>query len=158
MKRHLLTLFVASLIVACTDTTSEMSPPQGLTAEDEAAIRALSSEWEAAWVADDMAAVTALLTEDYFEARVDAVEGRDAALALYQTFPVTYTVVSGTIHRIEGSGNVANVTLSFEGEYTTDEGVERIQTGNTLWALRKDDAGQWRFSAAGWSASSRDAP
>ena len=157
MKRFAL---VASALLAasgCAATDDSASSPP-FTAEDEAAIRTLISEWEAAWNAGDLPAVVALVTDDYFEARATAVQGRDDVLALYEGFPITYTSVETTVERIEGDGGLAIAWVSFDNELTTQEGVERVQTGNTLWALRRDDQGEWRFAAAGFSAVTRGAP
>ena len=154
MKRYAL---VASLLLAASGCAATDDSAPSFTAEDEAAIRALISAWEAAWNAGDLPGVVALVTDDYFEARANAVQGRDAVLSLYEGFTVTYTYVETTVERIEGEGGLAFAWVSFDNELTTAEGVERVQTGNTLWALRRNDQGQWRFAAAGFSATTRDA-
>ena len=153
--------FVLAALVVFTAgcaATGEVEPAPTFTDADEAAIRELISQWEAAWTAGDLPGVLDLTTDDYFEARANAVEGRDAVLALYETFTITYTSVDATVQRIEGDGDLAFAWMSFENGLTTAEGVERVQTGNTLWALRRGADGAWRFAGAGFSGITRDAP
>ena len=157
MKRFALALVVFVAAVSCAPY-EEPGTTQSFSAEDEAAIRGLISSWEAAWDAGDLAGVFALVTDDYFEARSTAVEGREAVIALYEGFTLTYTSVETTVRRIEGDGRIAFAWVSFENELTTQEGVDRLQSGNTLWALRKDADGEWRFAAAGFGATTRDEP
>jgi len=127
-----------------------------LTSADEAAIGALVDEFGRNVVAAGFAANAELLTDDYIEMRPVAVEGKEAARQAWGAITNTYTESTSRIQRIEGSGALAFAWVEFTNRYVNDEGVPRVQNGNTLWVLRRGPDGQWRFAGAGWQSSTQN--
>lgn len=133
------------------------SAPAALSAEDEQSIRAVVDEWARAFEESDPEGMVATYTEDYVETRPTPVEGREAALALYQSMSLRFSSVEFDVRRIEGSGDLAYAWMPFENRFTTEDGRERIQTGTQISVFRRDAEGTWRFQATGWQSSTRAA-
>lgn len=144
-------------VSACAPSEAPPEPPAGLSADDEASIRALVDEWDRAWEANDPSRVVALLSDDYVEALATAVVGREAALERYRSFTQTYDMVRSTVMRLEGEGDLAYAWIEFNGRYARADGTRMEQRGNVLWVLRREEDGNWRFIASGFQAASRPA-
>ena len=153
--RMLVPIVLSIALMSCAPAPPAEQGSAPLTPEDEAAIRGLVSGFDAAFMADDMAAVTALYADDYVEMRPTALEGRDRALEAYRRSTNTYSFVASTVRRIEGSGSLAYVWVEFEGRFSREDGSQRLQNGNTLWVARKGPDGTWRFAASGFQSASR---
>jgi uncharacterized protein (TIGR02246 family) len=156
MKRLCPALCLAVATIGCAPAPATTDAPAALTAEDEAAIRSLISEWDASWTDGDPTTTAPLYADDYVEMRAAAVVGREAAQEMISGFwdNYTYSDVSSTVMRLEGSGDLAYAWTEMDNRYTTGEGERRIQRGNVLWALTKDASGDWRVTAAGFQAAS----
>ena len=139
----------------CSQSSEPVDSPAAFTSADESAIRALIGEWDTAWAANDHARVLTLLTEDYVEAVANAVVGKEAALQSYQGFTQRYTATTSTVRRLEGRGDLAYAWTEFNARYTREDGERRLQSGNVLWVLKKDQDGQWRFAASAFQAASQ---
>jgi uncharacterized protein (TIGR02246 family) len=153
MKKLCPALYLTVAVIGCAPAPDA---PDALTAEDEAAIRTLISDWDASWTDGDPLTTAPLYADDYVETRVTAVVGRDAAQEMISGFweNFAYSDVSSTVMRVEGRGDLAYAWTEIENRYTTGDGERRIQRGNVLSVLRKDASGDWRFAAAGWQAAS----
>ena len=126
--------------------TSEMAEPAPLSAEDVAAVNALTQAWAEAARANDWAALAALYTQDavLMPPNHEAVRGRSAIQEFFGTFPpVSDLQLNGT--EVDGVGDVAFVTGSYSLTLAP-EGVEPIQdSGKFLDIRRKQADGSWLF-------------
>ncbi len=148
-------VLLLAVLTACSQTqVAETSP--GLTAEDEAAIRALITQWDRN-VVEDFPANADLYTDDYVEMRATAVEGREAARELYAGFTFDWTESVTTVREIEGRGDLAYLWTESATRYTNANGVAMLQNASNLWVLRKGADGQWRVARSGWQSASRPA-
>lgn len=144
---------LALMVSACAEVPVA-EEPAGLSAEDEAAIRALVEQWDRN-VVEDFSNNADLFTDDYVEMRSTGVEGKEAARELYAGFGSDWSESVTTVRELEGRGDLAYMWVSFTGRYANADGERRLQNGNSLWVLRKGTDGQWRFSRSGFGASSR---
>jgi uncharacterized protein (TIGR02246 family) len=153
MKKLCPALCLTVAVVGCAPAPDA---PDALTAEDEAAIRSLISDWDASWTDGDPTTTAPLYADDYVEMRATAVVGREAAQEMISGFweSITYSDVSSTVMRLQGLGDLAYAWTEIDNRYTTEDGERRIQRGNVLWVLKKDASGHWRFAAGGFQAAS----
>ena len=120
------------------------SEAAALTADDRAAIEATTQAWAKAALAGDWVALAATYAEDavLLPPNHEAVEGRAAIQAYFETFP---PVSDMQLHPIEvdGEGDVAYV----RGHYVltmTPEGSDPINdSGHYLEVRRKQADGSW---------------
>lgn len=148
-------VLLAAMSLACSTEADAPTSPQPFTAADDAAIRSLIAEWDRAWAAGDYEAVVAMYTEDYVEILANAVEGPEGALARYQNFTITYSETSSEVRRLEGRGDLAYAWVSFGGRFMNADGERRVQSGNSLWVLKRDAEGEWRFAATAFGSTSQ---
>ncbi|UCC25833.1 MAG: SgcJ/EcaC family oxidoreductase [Gemmatimonadales bacterium] len=156
MKGLFSALLLMVAVAGCAPAPEAPDAPAALTPEDEAAIRALIGQWDASWSDGDPTTTAPLYADDYVEMRVNAVVGREAAQEMISGFwdDYTYSDVTSTVMRIDGQGDLAYAWTEINNHYTAADGEPRIQRGNVLWVVKREDSGQWRFAAGGFQAAS----
>lgn len=133
----------------------------GFDAEDEAAVRALEEAYRTAWLANDSAAVMAVLAPDavLMPAGVQPLRG-DSAIRSYwwpdDGSRTTITAYEITIDEVEGSADLAFLRGRGEIEFTyRAPGGEVSQlTSNAvhLSIARRGPDGRWEMARRAWSA------
>ena len=143
---------IGLLLVGAACSAPAVEQSRELTAADETAIRTLIDAFTRNIVERGFVSNVELLTDDYIEMRADAIEGIEDARERWGNVSNTYTAATGQIRRLEGAGNLAYAWVEFTQKWVSDAGVPRVQTGNTLWILRRGQDGQWRFAGSGWQS------
>ena len=145
-----LTLLALLSLTAC--QPPEPSEPVGmtaseaaeLTADDRTAIEASDEAWAKAALAGDWVAVAAIYTEDavLLPPNHEAVEGRAAIQAYFETFP---PLSDFQLHSIEvdGVGDIAYVRGHYVLTMTPEGGDPINDSGHYLEVLRKQADGSW---------------
>jgi ketosteroid isomerase-like protein len=158
-KREL--LMVVAAIAACTPADTTTTEAAGLSAADETAIRTLirtaytPENWGNCGSWNDFTA------PDIFVANARGDEGVAEDVAGCEQFltnnPLTFSSMTPTVLRVEGSGNIAYALTRFEARYETADGFLGTQSGHALWVMRRGDDGGWlRVAHGGGSSFVRD--
>jgi uncharacterized protein (TIGR02246 family) len=137
---------------------SEAAAPAGLSAEDEAAIRAIDANWAKAATAGDPNAVAALYTADatLFPPGQASVQG-DAAKEFWTGFFSTMAVQAELSPKaVEGRGDLAYSTGTYRLTMTPKKpGSKALPTeeGKYVEILKKQADGSWKIVHDIWNAS-----
>ena len=133
----------------------------GITAEDEAAVRALEERYRTAWLANDSAGVMATLADDavLMPAGVEPLATDSAIRSFWWPADGSRTTITGyelTLEEVRGDGDLAFVrgrgALAFT--YTSPSGEESRLTSRAvhLSVARRDASGEWKIARRVWSA------
>lgn len=139
-------------------TASEAAAPAGLSAADEAAIRAIDGKWATAATAGDANAVAALYTADaiVLPPGQASVQG-DAAKEFWNGFFNAMAVqVELNTKEIEGRGDLAYATGTYRMTLTPKKpGAKPLPTedGKYVEILKKQADGSWKIVHDIWNAS-----
>lgn len=145
----------ALLIAACA------APAAKFSREDEAAVRALEEGYRAAWLANDSAAVMAVLSRDavLMPAGVRPLIGDSSIRAFWWPEDGSRTTITAyeiSIDEVDGDGDLAFVrgrgTIDFT--YRTPSGGTSELTSEAvhLSVARRGNDGEWRIARRVWSA------
>lgn len=154
MTRRSVVLAVAAL-AACG------APPGTFTAEDEQAVRSLEEAYRTAWLANDSAAVMAVLSPDavLMPAGVPPVRGDSAIREFWWPSDGSRTTITSyeiTIEEVEGSADLAFLrgrgSLRFTYRSPGGEVSEVASRAVHLSIARRAADGEWRIARRAWSA------
>lgn len=152
MVRLMQRLAGSAIVLALAACAGMEAPATAGSAEDEAAIRGVATQWGAAYSARDAAGIAALVTENYEEVMPDGrhVQGRAAlqtALAeelgmIPAEVTMTLTVTTDYLHWIGADAAAAGGSWTVAG-VPEGSGPSR---GSWLGVFRRDTDGQWRMA------------
>jgi uncharacterized protein (TIGR02246 family) len=165
-------LALASLLVwgaACqpapkTETSTmageSAAAPAGLSAEDEAAVRAVDAEWGRAASAGDGSAVAALYAADAtLLPPMEPVHQGEAAKKYWVDFTNSFSGATElTTTAVEGRGDLAYAVGSYRMSLTPKKAGAKplpVENGKYMEVLKKQTDGSWKIIYDMWSA---DAP
>ncbi len=163
--RNLAIFTALTLSAACqpapkTDTMGSESAaaPAGLSAEDEASIRAVDAQWARAASAADGNALTALYTSDATllppgepVAKGEAIKKYNVEMTNAFTGPTELTTTS-----VEGRGDLAYAVGTYRATLTPKKaGAKPLPTeeGKYLEVLKKQADGSWKIVYDMWNAN-----
>jgi uncharacterized protein (TIGR02246 family) len=123
------------------------------TQTEDHAIRRFTEEWSAAVKAQDVARLTAMVTEDvvFLPPGFPPIKGREAVEAMYRTFFPQFSSVLQTvsIEEVGVSGEWAFVWGTEATVLTPRTGGPPIEMlGKGMSILRRQPDGTWRFARA----------
>ncbi|UCC83675.1 MAG: DUF4440 domain-containing protein [Gemmatimonadota bacterium] len=146
-SRTILTVAVMLGAAACST-----APPAALTADDEAAIRAVVDQWASNTAANRFMDNLDLYTEDAVELLATAVEGKNAIRERWAGFAdeLAFTDSELNIREIIGMGDTAYAWVSYANRYETD-GEPWVQSGSWMVLFRRGPDGSWRLHRNLWS-------
>ena len=145
----------ALLLAACA------APAAEFTADDEAAVRALEEDYRGAWLANDSAAVMAVLSRDavLMPAGVRPLIGDSVIRAFWWPDDGSQTTITGydsTVDEVEGSADLAYLrgrgAIAFTYRSPSGETSELTSEAVHLSVARRGDDGEWRIARRVWSA------
>lgn len=148
--RSVLSALFLLIPAAC---ASPAAQPVGLTAEDEAAIRAIHAQWSENAAADRFIDNLELYAPDAAELVGVARVGLPAIRERWEGFLPDYewTASEATVKEMGGTGDEAWVWTEFTNRYKL-RGEPRVQRGNQLAIMRKQPDGAWKFHRVTWQA------
>ncbi len=133
--------------------------PQAGTAADEAAIRAMTSDYTAAVAAGDLQRFLSVFSDDVVVMPPDhpTARGRDEFTAFVKPFFDEFTLLETISYeeiRVAGDWAVATFTYSFT---TTPKagGASSQELGKGIWLFGRSGDGAWKITHAVWN---RDEP
>jgi uncharacterized protein (TIGR02246 family) len=142
----------SAMVLALAACAGMEAPATAGSAEDEAAIRGVLTQWGAAYSARDAAGIAALVTENYEEVMPDGrhIQGRAALQAavaeelgmIPAEVSITLTVTTDFLHWIGADAAAAGGSWTVTGA-PEGSGPSR---GSWLGVLRRDTDGQWRMA------------
>lgn len=139
----------AALAAGCGAPTATQSnaAPAGvvaITAEDKAAIQALSDSFGTAMKAGDWDTLASAYAEDaiMYPPDAPAVTGREAIKKSFSEFPPVKDFVA-EIHEVEGYGDLAYLRGSAVLTITLPDGKEAKESGKYIEIYRKQPDGKW---------------
>lgn len=149
------------ILLAGVALTACGSTPDGFSPDDEQAVRALEESYRAAWLANDSAAVMALLAPDavLMPAGEEPLRGATAIRDFWWPADGSETTIDAydlTIDEVGGSGDIAYVrgrgALAFT--YRAPDGAVSDVTSRAvhLSIARRGADGRWRIARRAWSA------
>jgi ketosteroid isomerase-like protein len=77
------------------------------------------------------------------------VQGRDAALAWFESFP-TLTEFSGAVEQVDGRSDLAVSRGTYAMSFEVDGGTQSV-TGKWLAVWRKQPDGSWLLAVDAWN-------
>lgn len=162
--KKLSSLVLAIALAACmaqADTDMSTQTGAALSAADEAAVRSVIQGAYTAENWGNCGSWTDITSPDIFVANARGDEGIAEDIAGCEQFmantPLTYSAMTPTVLRVEGSGDLAYAVTAYEARYETPDGFLGTQAGHVLWVLRRGDDGAWlRVAHGGGSTFVRD--
>jgi uncharacterized protein (TIGR02246 family) len=167
--RHFAILTALALCSACqpapkTQTSTEgaesaaaPSGPAGLSAQDEAAVRAVDAEWARAATAGDAKAVTAVYASDATLLPPNEAEVKGEAVGKYnadmlRTYPAKMELSTATV---EGRGDLAYAVGTWRATPTAKKGAKALppEEGKYLEVLKKQADGSWKIVYDMWNSN-----
>jgi uncharacterized protein (TIGR02246 family) len=165
--RHFVLLTALALCSACqpapkTQTSTEgaasAAAPAGLSAEDEAAVRAVDAEWARAATAGDAKALTAVYASDATLLPPNEPNVKGEAVGKYNAdmlsaFPAKMEL---TTEAVEGRGDLAYAVGTWRAIPTPKKaGAKPLPTeeGKYLEVLKKQPDGSWKIVYDMWSSN-----
>ncbi len=165
--RHFLILTAFALCSACqpapkTQTSTEgaasRAAPAGLSAEDEAAVRAVDAEWARAATAGDAKALTAVYAPDATLLPPNEQNVKGEAVGKYNAdmlsaYPAKMEL---TTEAVEGRGDLAYAVGTWKAIPTPKKaGAKPLPTeeGKYLEVLKKQADGSWKLVYDMWSSN-----
>jgi uncharacterized protein (TIGR02246 family) len=155
-SRTCLMLALALGLAACGFQVAE---EHRLTAQDEAAIRAVFERWEENVSANRFMENLDLLTEDAAELLANPRVGKPAIRERWEGIMDAYVFKTAEVRIVEiaGLGDVAYAWAEFNQTYDLRD-QSRIQHGNMLAILRQEPDGSWRILRSSWMGAAQDDP
>lgn len=152
-------LILAVLAMDASRPLAALEASRGLSAADEAKIRAVSEAYCAAWLANDEAAVLALFSKDAVllpHHGLDPVAGQSAIRAFWfpkDGPPTTVTVLTQRIDEVGGTCDLAYMRGHSTVSWTSGKGpAARVSSnaGTFLNLLRRQPGGSWLITHQMW--------
>ena len=139
-------------------TMGAMAAPAALTAEDEAAVRAMDAEWARAATAGDGNAIAALYTADaVIMPPNDATRRGDAAKQYWIDFANQFTTQAELATEVvEGRGDLAFTSGTWRMTSTPKTAGAKpmpAQEGKYLGVMKKQPDGSWKLAYDIWNVS-----
>jgi uncharacterized protein (TIGR02246 family) len=165
--RHSVILAAFALCSACqpapkTQTSTEgaasAAAPAGLSAEDEAAVRAVDAEWARAATAGDAKALTAVYASDATLLPPNEAEVKGEAVGKYNAdmlsaFPAKMEL---TTTAVEGRGDLAYAVGTWKATPTPKKAGAKpapAEEGKYLEVLKKQPDGSWKIVYDMWNSN-----
>ncbi|MGH7586286.1 MAG: YybH family protein [Gemmatimonadales bacterium] len=144
-------------------TMGAMAAPAALSAEDEAAVRALDAEWARVAVAGDGNALAALYTADAVVMPPNEPTRRgDAAKQYWIDFANTFTAQAELATEVvEGRGDLAFTSGTWRMTLTPKTAGAKpmpAQEGKYLGVMKKQPDGSWKLAYDIWNVGAPAAP
>ncbi len=143
ISRSMCLMALVTIIAGCRTAPESI----GLSAEDEAAIRARFAEFADAERAGDWDAVLGMMTDDVvlLPNEQPAIQGRSALQQWMAQFPgLTFEELTVTVEAVEGRGDLAVVWGRYYESYRLEAMDEILEeAGKFVWALRRQADGSW---------------